>query len=303
MSDNEKTLSPSSRLAAKVVYAAFQILKEKDGEAPSREVMEEIEKRVEFTEWESGVYEKTGNIRWQSILHFFTIDSVKAGFLIKKKGMWYLTPEGEEALQLGPQELFQAADKAYKKWDKERKTLADDTAQELAEEDEGSQAVEAAIDEIEQKAMEGLKAHILKKNAYEFQDLVGALLRGMGYYTPFIAPKGKDGGIDIIAYKDPLGTESPRMKVQIKHRKDSTSAKDIRELMGLVQKDGDIGIFISSGGFTSDAKSTARTASVHLELVDLPRFIELWQEFYPKMVDEDKNLLPLIPIYFLAPSE
>ena len=41
-----------------------------------------------------------------------------------------------------------------------------------------------------------------KKNPYEFQDLVAALLRAMGYYTPFIAPKGKDGGVDIIAYRD-----------------------------------------------------------------------------------------------------
>lgn len=31
------------------------------------------------------------------------------------------------------------------------------------------------------------------------------LPRAMDYYTPFIAPKGKDGGIDIIAYLDPLG--------------------------------------------------------------------------------------------------
>jgi len=303
MPEKEKPVSLSRSLAVKVVYAAFQILKEKDGEAPGREVMDEIENRVAFTDWEKSVYEKTGNIRWQSILHFFTIDSVKAGFLIKKKGVWYLTPEGEEALKLGPLGLFEAASKAYKEWDKARKASYDDTAQQLAEEDGGNQAAEATIDEIEQKAMEGLKAYVLKKNAYEFQDLVGALLRGMKYYTPFIAPQGKDGGIDIIAYKDPLGTESPRMKVQIKHRADATTVKEIRELMGLLQKDGDIGIFVSSGGFTSDAKATARTAPVHLELVDLIRFVGLWQEFYPRMVDEDKNLLPLMPIYFLAPNE
>jgi restriction system protein len=72
--------------------------------------------------------------------------------------------------------------------------------------------------------------------------------------------------------------------------------------MGLLQGDGDIGIFISSGGFTSDSKSTARSSQVHVELIDLSRFIELWQEFYPKLSDEDKNLLPLIPIYFYSPA-
>jgi predicted Mrr-cat superfamily restriction endonuclease len=38
----------------------------------------------------------------------------------------------------------------------------------------------------------------------------------MGYHTPFISPKGKDGGIDIIAYQDPLGLKTPRIKVQVK---------------------------------------------------------------------------------------
>ena len=70
--------------------------------------------------------------------------------------------------------------------------------------------------------------------------------------------------------------------------------------MGLLQKDGDIGIFVSSGGFTPDAKATARNSNVHVELVDLPRFITLWQEFYQKLTDEDKAMLPLFPIYLLS---
>jgi restriction system protein len=300
---HSKEMSPSRKLATRVIYMALQILKEKDGEAPGREVIEEIEKRSKFTDWEKGIYEKTGNVRWVSILRFFTIDCIKAGYLIKKKGVWYLTPEGDEALKLGEVELLNSATRAYRNWDRERKALSGEVTPDLVEEDEGNQATAATIDEIEQKAMEGLQSFILAKNAYEMQDLVAALLRGMGYYTPFVAPKGKDGGIDIIAYKDPLGTESPRMKVQIRHRENSTSSKDIRELMGLLQKDGDIGIFVSTGGFTSDARTTVRTASVHIELVDLPRLIELWQDFYSKMVDEDKNLLPMVPIYFLAPQD
>jgi restriction system protein len=124
----------------------------------------------------------------------------------------------------------------------------------------------------------------------------------MNYYTPFVAPKGKDGGIDVIAYRDPLGTITPRIKVQIKHREVSASVQEIRQLMSLLQKDGDVGMFVSSGGFTPDAKTTARSSHVHVELVDLDRFITLWQEFYPKLADEDKALLPLMPIYFYAPT-
>lgn len=58
---------------------------------------------------------------------------------------------------------------------------------------------------LQGQASKGIREYIIKE-PYEFQDLVAALLRAMGYYTPFIAPKGKDGGVDIIAYRDPLGT-------------------------------------------------------------------------------------------------
>lgn len=71
--------------------------------------------------------------------------------------------------------------------------------------------------------------------------------------------------------------------------------------MGLLQKDGDVGIFVSTGGFTPDARATARGAGVHVELIDFERFISLWQEFYGRLLEEDKALLSLIPIYFFAP--
>ena len=124
----------------------------------------------------------------------------------------------------------------------------------------------------------------------------------MGYYTPFVAPQGKDGGVDVIAYRDPLGAVSPRIKVQIKHRESPASVQEVRQLIGLLQKGGDVGMFVSSGGFTSDAKSTARGSHVHVELIDLDRFISMWQEFYEKLTDEDKSLLPLRPLFFYAPS-
>lgn len=201
-------------------------------------------------------------------------------------------------MKLGAEGLLDSARQAYKKWKKEKEaeTLDDEN------EENHEKKQEATIDEMEQIAIEGLKSFINSKNPYEFQDLAACLLRGMGYYTPFVAPSGKDGGVDIIAYRDPLGTVSPRIKVQIKHRDQPATAPEIRQLMGILQKDGDVGIFISSGGFTSDSKTTARSSHVHVELIDLSRFIELWQEFYHKLSDEDKALMPLIPIYFYSPS-
>jgi restriction system protein len=300
-STSKDKLPRSRALAAKVVFAALQILKEKGGQAPGRDVVAEVERRVALDEWAKATYEKSGHIRWQSLLHFFSIDAIKAGYLVKKKGVWYLTPEGEKALNLGEVGLHKAAGAAYQKWREANQPSEETEDQGVSK--EGQQGQEATIHEIEQLAIEGLKKQIGVKNAYEFQELVAALLRGMGYHTPFVAPKGKDGGIDVIAYRDPLGTVSPRIKVQIKHRLEiPASVQEVRQLMGLLQKDGDVGMFVSSGAFSPDAKTTARGSHVHVELVDLDRFITLWQEFYHKLTDEDKSLLPLVPLYFYAPS-
>jgi len=297
---NEKKVSRSRALATQVIFTALTALKENGGQLPRAQVIQEVEKRSKFDDWATQRYEKTGYVRWWSMLHFFSIDCIKAGYLVKKKGVWYITPEGEEALKLGPVGLLDAAGAAYRKWRQENPKKVEATEVE----EEVEQEALFNLDEIEQKAYEGLRHHINAKNPYEFQDLAAALLRGMGYFTPFVAPKGKDGGIDIIAYRDPLGTVSPRMRVQIKHRPDSTSSvQEVRQLMGLLQKDGDVGLFVSTGGFSPDAKTTARSSHVHIELIDLERFINLWQEFYPKLSDADKAAMPLYPVYFLAPDE
>lgn len=303
MAKDNNQLAPSLASAAKTIYAALQYLKGNGGQAPGRVITEQLSKNLAFSDWEKSRYEKTGYIRWESILSFYSINSVKAGFLLKKKGVWYLTPEGEKALDLGEMDFFHTVQQAYKVW-----RLANPSIKKISESEEIEEIVEnedaeTTLDEVELRATEGIKKYIDSLNPYEFQDLVAALLRGMGYHTPFVAPRGKDGGIDVIAYSDHLGTVTPRIKVQVKHRDTAATTGEIRQLMGILQKDGDVGLFVSSGGFTPDAKASARSSSVHIELIDFERFIELWQQIYTKLSDEDKNRLPLLPIYFLAPSE
>lgn len=302
-------LAPSKKTAAKTLYAAFKILKEAGGELPAKEVLKKIESIIEFNDWELELYEKTGYIRWKSILHFFTIDAVKAGFLIKKRGIWYLTSEGEKTYKKGPVQLLETVNKLYKNWatdnkdDKtKRKNLDESNTSEF--DDDKIKIHKANLDLMEEQAINGIKEFIKSKNPYEFQDMVAALLRAMNYHTPFISPRGKDGGLDIIAHIDPLGAAAPRIKVQVKHKPDSAiPVDDIRSLIGLINKDGDIGLFVSSGTFTTEAERAARESHRHIKLLDINNFIALWQEFYNKMSDEDKNMLTLHPIYFLGTNE
>jgi restriction system protein len=300
-----KELSLSRQTGIKTVYQAFKILKEAGGQLTGREVIEKIGQTVALTDWEKQVYEKTGYVRWQSIFHFYTISSIKAGYLRKSKGIWYLTPEGEEAMKKGDEGLVNSATELYHKWSSEQKSP--DKDDNIIEEDvpeNNKQVQQATLEQLEGQAIEGIMNFIRYKNPYEFQDLVAALLRAMGYYTPFISPKGKDGGIDIIAYKDPLGVETPRIKVQVKHYPDNPIAADtIRSLKGLVNSGEEVGLFVTSGRFSNEADRFAREANVHIKLINGADLISMWQQFYPKMNDEDKNLLPLHPIYFLGSNE
>src|SRR5438045_3096909 len=120
-----------------------------------------------------------------------------------------------------------------------------------------------------------------------------ALLRSMDYYTPFVAPRGKDGGVDIFAYRDPLGSVAPRLKIQVKHRQQKVAVNEVRELVSLLTKDGDAGLIVSSGRFTSDAEAEIRRASRHVEKMDLSDLIKLWDDHYDAMEEKDRGLMPL----------
>ena len=308
MSVETKLISLSKQTASKSIFAAFEILKSAGGQLPGKDVINKLRETIDLTEWEKQIYEKTGYVRWESIFHFYTIDCIKAGYLRKNKGVWYLTDEGDKAISLGAIKLLDSATKVYKQWaiqNKQQKTDITKGSPETIEiEQNPNQEQKANLDIVEEQAIAGIKEFIKAKKPYEFQDLVAALLRAMKYHTPFISPKGKDGGLDIVAYNDPLGATAPRLKVQVKHRPDSSvPVDDIRSLTGLLNKDGDIGLFVTSGYFTSESERSARESHRHIRLIDIDTLISLWQEFYPAMTDEDKNRLPLQPIYFLGSNE
>lgn len=294
--------SKSKKIAEKTIYAALSILKENGGEMRGKDVVDRIRDTVAFDDYENHRFEKTGYIRWESILHFYTIDCMKAGYLRKQKGIWYLTEEGEKAIDLGAENLLKSATKLYREWDSKRKA-EDDIQTDLGElSEEGvAQIQKSVISQYEEDAYNGIRNFIIDKNPYEFQDLVGQLLTAMGYYISEIAQRGADGGIDIVAYTDPLGTQQPRIIVQVKHRpNDSVSSDEIQKLAGTLKRNSDVGIFVTSGTFSRPARKEARESREHIELIDFERFVSLWQEYYSKMNDEQKSFLPLYPIYFLG---
>lgn len=299
-----KKQSKTKQIAQKTIFSTFQILKENGGEMRGKEVIEQIRKKVVFDDYEKHIYEKTGYVRWESILNFYTIDCIKAGFLRKQTGVWYLTKEGEEAMSLGAEKLLELATKKYREWNKNKEVLSNSEEDNDFQEEDTSKRQTALLEQHELKAIEGIRDYIIAKNPYEFQDLVAILLKAIGYHISYVAPKGRDGGIDIIAYTDPLGVNSPRIIVQVKHRPETKiSSDDIQRLAGTMKRSTDVGIFATSGEFSFVSNMEARSSEKHIELIDFDQFINLWKQYYTKMTDEEKNKLPLHPIYFLGSNE
>lgn len=290
----------SKACATKTLYAVMKEISRRGGSIPVKDIYPFVNENVTLTDWEREPAGKMQYIRWTNNFQFYSIDYQKAGFIVKKNGYWYITPEGEKALKKSPEEVMNMARTAYREWKKTRE-IEDESEEPTDETTENENAMN--LDLLESDAREGIRRYMVSKTPYEFQDMVAALLRAMGYHTPFIAPKGKDGGIDIIAYVDPLGAQTPRIKVQVKHKPETTiGASDIRALLGVLRA-GDIALFVTSGAFSQDAKSTGTNSREFIRLIDGDEFIEMWQEYYDKMSDEDKNMLPLKRISFLGNND
>ena len=229
-----------------------------------------------------------------------TTGPVKAGWILQSKGYWSVTEHGLKAYRdfKDPEKFTSEARRLYRQWAANRPESGDEDVEEVE-----SANVTGTYEEAEESAWNSIKQHLLSMSPYDFQNLVAALLRAMGYHVSWIAPPGRDGGIDILAHTDPLGINMPRIKVQVKQRSDKIAVDGLRSFMAVLG-DQDVGLFISAGGFTREAENEARTQEKRkITLLRLEQLFDLWLEHYEKINEADRKLLPLKPVYFLAPGK
>lgn len=292
----KKSLSRSAQCGVKVMDAVMRLMNDRDGSVSSSE-LRGLPSRVSFTPWEQE--EVNGTPRWWNFLSFFSTDYVVAGFIRKQRGTWYLTEDGVAAMSRPAEDVFRQAGEVY------RKSRAAGGADVAVPDDSvdvaANPSVELTLADIKQRAEDGIRAVLAARSPYEFQEMVAALLRAMGYFVPFVAPKGKDGGIDVLAFSDALGAKTPRVKVQVKHTPMSSVSVDVvRQLIALLGRDGDAGLVVTSGVFTGEAHREARQSHRGVRLIDGDEFVDLWVAFYDKLSEEAKEFLRLTPVYVVS---
>lgn len=288
------------RRSGELVRGVFRILMEASDALPAKEVLRRLEGVVPPTQFEGSCYPNRPNVRrYEKIVRFSTIAAVKAGWLLKNKGTWSLTEAGLDAFAKfkDPEDFNREARRLYRQW------KADQPTAEPEEEGEEVDQAAATLEEAEEAAWSEIEAFLEKMSPYDFQELVAGLLRGMGYFVEWVSPPGPDKGIDIVAHVDPLGVKGPRIKAQVKRRADKVNVDGVRGFMALLG-DSDVGIFVSTGGFTRDAEDEARRQEKRrIMLIDLKRLFDLWTEHYGQVPETQRRLLPLRAVYYLAPDE
>lgn len=283
-----------------MVRTVFAILVDSPEGKRASAVIEEAKKRLPPTDFELSLYPKSGLQRYDKILRFSTIAPVKAGWLVKSKGTWIITEEGKAAYEkfFDAKDLVKEAGRLYRLW-----KISSEPEPEDDEEAGTSASAGATLEEAEESAWAEISEYLHNVPPYEFQALVAALLEAMGYFVAWMSPPGKDGGLDIVAYTDPLGAKGPRIKTQVKRLKDQkVDVNGLRSFMAVLSSQ-DVGIFVSTSGFTSDAEREARhQENRQITLIDLARLFDLWVEHYSQLGEADRQRLPLRPVYFLAPN-
>jgi restriction system protein len=252
-----------------------------------------------LTPYEASNYE-SGARRFEKIVRFATVDCVKAGWLVKDKGIWSITEAGQAAYSdlQDPEAFYKRACKLYSEWKAAQPDAeagpgaAAPGANAPADvpEDSNAKAASVTFEEAEEQAWAEISQYLRAMNPYDFQDLVADLLRAMSYHVAWISPPGKDGGLDILAWPDVLGTRPPRIKVQVKRQQQAVSVDGLRSFMALLGDD-DVGLFVCTGGFTKDAETEARTQEKRrVTLIGLEKlFVNAGQE--PRLFADEVAVL------------
>src|SRR5687768_9276621 len=111
------------RRVGELLRGVFSILEENPEGMPAKDVLTELDRRVPPTKFENSTYPKHPDVRrYEKIVRFSTIKTVKAGWLVKDKGHWYATEEGLAAYHRfqDPAALVKEASRLYREWENDQ---------------------------------------------------------------------------------------------------------------------------------------------------------------------------------------
>ena len=154
------------------------------------------------------------------------------------------------------------------------KRIADGGTKPSIETDLRSRLIQATLDELRTGRMEN----------YGFEELIAAVLRGLGAVDAKIVPRSEDKGIDIYATFLVAGAFRQVVGVQAKHfhPEPPVGAHVVRQLTRGIEEGSErvtLGMVVTSGNFSPEAEDAAKLyeegGGIRIELVDGEQFAGL----------------------------
>lgn len=165
-----------------------------------------------------------------------------------------------------------------------------------AESEEVESDEEYLLEDIIARSREFIKDRLNALDWDEMQEIVAGLLRAMGYKTKISRP-GSDRGKDIVASRDGLGFEQPRIIVEVKHREKAMGAPEIRNFIA-GRHESDKCLYVSTNGFSKEAQYEAERAKIPVTLMDLDELADSILEHYEQLEPDLRALIPLRKVYW-----
>jgi len=158
---------------------------------------------------------------------------------------------------------------------------------------------ESAAENVSEQAALAAKDFIIKRlytqlDHYEFEHFVAHMLECMGYKAR-VSQQSGDGGVDVIAHKDPFGFEPPILKVQCKQITSNSGEPEASQLLGTLGE-GEYALFVNLGSYTKAARNLERNKA-RLRLIDGEELARLVMLHYGELSPRYRTILPLKQIH------
>jgi restriction system protein len=134
---------------------------------------------------------------------------------------------------------------------------------------------------------------------HEFEQFTAAVLRSLGYQAR-VTQYSQDGGVDVIAHRDPLGIEPPIIKVQCKHTTATIGGPQVHQLVGTLGAN-ELGVFVTLGTYSNDAVHIER-GEQRLRLLNGEALVDLFLANYAALDPEWRQRVPLTPLLVVNDS-
>lgn len=277
-----RPLSRSKTLVAKLLHAALSAVRDAGGQLSLADIRAQVLEAVQLDDWAKEIIESNRLPRWEMYLQFFSIDAVKAGYLVKNRGIWSITEAGTAALKQTPDAFLSEANAKYRAWQKLQTPKSSDSTSaftpSLVDETDADLPPEDSMGIILKEAHRRLAAEILeslrKGSPAFFERVVLETLLRMGYggYRPdagISTGQSGDEGIDGLINEDHLGLSTIYLQAKRWKEKNTVGRPEVQKFVGaLVGQQANKGVFIAASSFTKDAEDYVKKIQQKVVLID-----------------------------------